>query len=621
MRETNFIKQNKGKWQEFERILDAQQRDPDKLNELFVQITDDLSYSRTFYPNRSVRVYLNGLAQRVFFSIYRTRQSSVGRLFSFWTDELPRLVHESRRSFRLSFWLFVFAFMTGVISAAMDPEFSAIILGEDYVEMTIENIESGDPMAVYKQRGRLGMSLGITIKNIFIAFMTFVMGAFFVVGSIAFIIRNGIMVGVFQYFFIERNLFWESFLTIWIHGTLEISALIIAGAAGITMGKGLVFPGTYRRMQSFQQSARRGVKIMIGTVPIFIMAGFFEGYLTRHTDTPDIVRGLFILVCLIFVLVYFVWYPRMRARLGFEKKDRSTDMPPDSTQRIDFERIKSPGEVFADAFVFFKKQAGKIAAIGGLTALVYTAAALLLSTASPEETFSFPNFLLGTLSVLDQFFINARIPLLPVINFFVLAGLTTGINALLIRERHPERSFTLKQYLLSGFKVIAGVSLIQLLLYTYSFLTLFLWSLLASLPLLFNYILMEERSHIWPAIQRTRFLLRGNYGRVLSLFLTLSLLGLLFFSIIDTSILWTFLDLISWVVQFEEEVMNELSIVILTFVTIFSLYMIFSMLLAGIGVLYYSLCELQEAGALRERIRQIGKKQDIQGIEREGKNY
>ena len=75
MRETSFIKQNKEKWKEFEQILENKNKDPDKLNELFIQITDDLSYSRTFYPNRSVRVYLNNLAQRIFTSIYKNKKS------------------------------------------------------------------------------------------------------------------------------------------------------------------------------------------------------------------------------------------------------------------------------------------------------------------------------------------------------------------------------------------------------------------------------------------------------------------------------------------------------------------------------------------------------------------
>ncbi|MCB0553221.1 MAG: stage II sporulation protein M, partial [Phaeodactylibacter sp.] len=245
MRETSFIEQNKEKWREFEQIMDIPRKDPDKLNDLFVQITDDLSYSRTFYPNRSVRVYLNGLAQRIFFSIYKNRRSRANRLFTFWADELPQLIYEARGEFRMAFLIFLLACLIGGVSSAMDEQFANVILGDAYVDMTLENIESGDPMAVYKQKGAFGMSLGIAMNNLFVAFLTFVMGAFFTLGSIAILIRNGIMLGAFQWFFIERGLFWDSFLTIWIHGTLEISAIIIAGAAGLTLGKGLVFPGTY----------------------------------------------------------------------------------------------------------------------------------------------------------------------------------------------------------------------------------------------------------------------------------------------------------------------------------------------------------------------------------------
>ena len=96
----------------------------------------------------------------------------------------------------------------------MDPEFSQIILGRGYIEMTQENIASGDPMAVYKQRGQFSMSLGITMNNIWVAFLTFVTGIFYGIGSLGILIRNGIMVGAFQHFFIERGLFQESFLAI-----------------------------------------------------------------------------------------------------------------------------------------------------------------------------------------------------------------------------------------------------------------------------------------------------------------------------------------------------------------------------------------------------------------------
>ena len=77
MRETDFIRQNREKWEDFERLIGAQNKDPEKLSDLFIEVTDDLSYSRTYYPNRSVRVYLNGIAQTVFQSIYRSKRSKV----------------------------------------------------------------------------------------------------------------------------------------------------------------------------------------------------------------------------------------------------------------------------------------------------------------------------------------------------------------------------------------------------------------------------------------------------------------------------------------------------------------------------------------------------------------
>ncbi|MEO0878003.1 MAG: stage II sporulation protein M, partial [Bacteroidota bacterium] len=279
MRETQFIKQNQEKWSEFEETLKGEAKDADRLRNLLVQITDDLSYTRTFYPNRSVRVYLNSLAQKVFLQLYRNRRTPLGKLVTFWTDELPQEIYRARSAFRLAFFLFVLCFGIGVLSCAMDAEFAEVVLGDDYVEMTRANIESGDPMAVYKEKGAFSMFLGITFNNLYVAFLAFTMGVFFGVGSIVILVSNAIMVGCFQYFFIKEGLFWDSFLTIWIHGTLEISAIVIATAAGITMGHGPAFPGTYTRLQAFQQSARRGAKIMLGTTPLFIIAGFLEGFM------------------------------------------------------------------------------------------------------------------------------------------------------------------------------------------------------------------------------------------------------------------------------------------------------------------------------------------------------
>jgi len=614
MRETNFIGQNKDKWREFEHILDSPNKDPDKLNDLFVQITDDLSYSRTFYPNRSVRVYLNGLAQRIFFSIYKNRRSRARRLLTFWTDELPHLIHESRREFSLSFLVFLLACLIGAVSSAMDSEFAAVILGDSYVEMTLANIESGDPMAVYKGRGAFGMSLGITLNNLFVAFLTFVMGVFFTAGTIAILIRNGIMLGAFQYFFIERGLFWDSFLTIWIHGTLEISAIIIAGAAGITMGRGLAFPGTYTRLQSFQRSARRGIKIMIGIAPIIMMAGFIEGYLTRHTEAPAVARGGFILACLAFVLFYFVWYPRRKARSGFEAPIQDTSIAPDSGQWIHFFQIKSSGEIFSEVFVFFRKQAGRIilAALAG--ALLFTAGAFLSGTASPSELFVFASGIFGTTAALGQFFVNEGIPLLPVINTLCFSVMGYVVFRSIILDEQKK----LKDNAFVGFlKMLIPMGALQLPALTNDWYTVFLAVALLPAPVLWAYASLREGSGPIKALNRAISLISQAYSKALGLFLLLILVGFLAFSLADSTLAWFYLDLVTWIVHLEEPAMVNFSAVFLTFVTAFILYLVLSFILIGGGLLYYSLVEVKEAPALLERIQHIGPKRSIKGLEQE----
>jgi len=389
MRETEFIAKNKDKWKRYERALERNDQDPEFLKELYIHTTDDLSYSRTFYPNRSVRVYLNGLAQRTFLQIYRGRRGEASRFFTFWTDELPRVVYAQRRPLLISLLVFVLAMLIGVVSYRIDPGFAETIMGEYYMNMTRANIESGDPMAVYKQTSPFGMSLRITLNNITVALLTFVAGAFFAVGSIVQLIRNGVMLGVFQYFFYDQGIFQESFLTIWIHGALEISSIVIAGGAGLAMGKGLLFPGTLSRFAAFKESARDGLKIMLGTVPLFVIAGFLEGYLTRHTELPDAIRGLFIILCFGFVLWYYVWYPRRVAAKPRLEGIAPSRVMPDQEQEIPLRKIRTAGENLTATFRVLRKNSGLL--FGGLfgLSLLYAALSFGFYNSAPATRYYF----------------------------------------------------------------------------------------------------------------------------------------------------------------------------------------------------------------------------------------
>jgi uncharacterized membrane protein SpoIIM required for sporulation len=621
MKETKFIQQNKAKWKEFEQVMEGRYSSPEKMHDLFIQITDDLSYSRTYYPNRSVRVYLNSLAQRIFFSIYRNRRSRVGRFFRFWTDELPKLVFESRRDFLLAFVVFVVSLLIGAFSSAMDSEFATLILGEEYVQQTLRNIDAGDPMAIYKGSGEFGMFLGITINNLWVAFLTFVLGATYI-GTLGILIRNGIMIGVFQYFFISRGLFWESFLTIWIHGTLEISAIVMAGGAGLTMGRGLVFPGTYRRLQAFQQSARRGIKIMLGLAPFIILAGFFEGYLTRHTETPDFIRGLFIVACLAFVLIYFVWYPRLKARIGFDTEDHDGRVPPDQPQNVNFKIPKTAGIIFADIFVLFRKYGWRIFQVSlGATAFFATAV-FLLSPIAPAALFQYPYDFFASMYNVGQFFYDPEVWVVTLVGWLMLSMLFYGVQRQVLLESVGKAPHSWSAF----FRVALGTAVLLLVFLSNIWVDVrnsWFWYnvglILFVVPALLLWIvgLQQPDKGVFKSLSHAIALVRQKYSQSLILMLILFFLGFLFISISDSIILWFFLDMISWVVYVEGPLLEQFSAVVLTVVSVFILNMVLSLFMLGGGILYYSLLEIETASNLREKIQQVGFAKTIQGIQQE----
>jgi len=574
MRETNFIKQNKDKWKEFERILEFKEKDPDKLNDLFVQITDDLSYSRTYYPNRSVRVYLNN----------------------------------------------ILSMMIGMLSCKMNPEFPRIILGDAYVDMTIANIDSGDPMAVYKERGALGMSLGITANNLYVAFLTFGLGLFFGIGSAGILISNGVMVGAFQYFFIEKGVFVESFLTIWTHGTLEISAIIIAGAAGMTMGQGLVFPGTLTRLQAFQISARRGLKIMFGIAPIIILAGFIEGYLTRYTETPDLIRALFIFTCLLFVISYFVVYPVVKARQGFERPVKDTELPPDASQKLNFERIKTSGEIFADIFVFYKKILREILLVALAAGTLFCLFSFFTAEEEIETLFKHPNYLFGALSVVDQYFYKETLPFLPFANFLIFTMVAFVPLTYLIKLPKPgkfaDKTWTF--YAINFFKMLFPVSLISLIIMTGDWYTFLLFIFISPIIFLWMFVNYWEEINIFQGLGKTFSLLSGNFGILVGLYVLLILISVLFYGFMDTALLWFFFDMIGWNISLEQNTMDQILSMLLAFTSVFFMSLIYIIMTIGGGLVYFTLLEIEEAPSLKERIKQIGIQKRIQGIEAEG---
>ena len=314
MREGKFIDKNVERWKDYLEPTD----NPDEQADRFVHLIDDLSYAKTFYPQSKTTRFINGLAARQFQSLYQNKKKNYHRLFTFWKYELPLLFGKYHRIYLFTFSFFLLCVIIGVFASMHDQNFVRSILGDGYVDMTEDNISQGDPFGVYKKGNEFGMFITIAANNIRVSLMVFALGILACVGTLMMLFENGIMLGCFQQMFFAKGLGWQSVLVIWIHGTLEISSIVIAGTAGIILGNSFLFPGTYSRMESLKYGAKDAVKIIFGLIPFFLLAAFFEGFVTRHTEMPVWMSSLILLMSASFIIWYFIIYPVILRRTGIK---------------------------------------------------------------------------------------------------------------------------------------------------------------------------------------------------------------------------------------------------------------------------------------------------------------
>lgn len=311
MREVAFIKQNKEKWLEFElAIFGKAKKNPDELANLYIQMMNDLSYAQTYYPKSKTVVYLNHLASQIYQKIYKTKRTEKNRFLEFFKTEVPLLLYEYRRYLLYAFVLFFVTVAMGVVSARYDQNFVRLILGDNYVNMTLDNIKKGNPMAVYGSGSNWGSFIGITMNNLYVGARCYIYGIFGGLGTFYIFLQNSLMLGSFQYFFYDQGVFWKSVRGIWIHGSMEIFAIVIESAAGFILGASILFPKTFSRLNSLKIGFKNSFKIFLSTFPFTISAGFLEGFITRYSiDMPNWLSSFIILFTLGIISFYYLVYP------------------------------------------------------------------------------------------------------------------------------------------------------------------------------------------------------------------------------------------------------------------------------------------------------------------------
>lgn len=311
MREVYFIKQNKEKWLGIEQVIQGKiKKNPDDLSSLYINLVNDLSFAQTYYPKSNTTVYLNHLSAQIFQKIYKTKRVEENRFLHFFKTEVPLLVYQYRRYLGYAFLFFTLFTLIGLLSGIYDKDFAKVILGEEYVNQTIENIKAGNAVGVYQSGSTWGSTIGIIFNNIKVGARLYIYGIAGGVGTLWALLNNSVMLGSFQYFFYDYGALKDSARGIWLHGVFEIFAMVVEAMCGLILGASILFPKTLSRFNSFKSGFKDSFKIFLSTVPFTICAGIIEGYVTRHAlKMPLILNLIIIFGSLAIIGFYYCIYP------------------------------------------------------------------------------------------------------------------------------------------------------------------------------------------------------------------------------------------------------------------------------------------------------------------------
>jgi len=213
-------------------------------------------------------------------SIYRSQPLSLKGIFHLFSHEIPAVFRQRIGYIILAFTLFAGAGLLGFIGCYFEEDLPRIIIGDEYISKTEENIAKGDPCAVYKTGVKPLASSIIMTNNLGVTFFAFSLGMLMGIGTGLILILNGLMLGVIAFVFHQHHYGIEFMSTVMIHGTIELSCIFIAGGAGFLLGDAFINPGDRFRKDALVQNGKEAVKLILGIVPWLAIAGIIEGFIT-----------------------------------------------------------------------------------------------------------------------------------------------------------------------------------------------------------------------------------------------------------------------------------------------------------------------------------------------------
>jgi uncharacterized membrane protein SpoIIM required for sporulation len=282
---SHFIAARQPHWAELERLLERsegnglQQFDAEEIEALgrgYRQVVSDLAIARRDYPDDQLTVWLNGLAARAHLRLYRAPAGSWRRLGQFFWTDFARRFRAAGGYLGVSALLLFGPAVLAYVAALLSPTLRDALVPEQLRQL----MESGRTWTDIEPGLRAGMATVIFTNNIQVAFIGFAGGVLFGLGTAYVLMSNGLMLGSLlgaAQFYGVAPLLW-AFISP--HGYLELTCIIIAGAAGLMLGDALLRPGLLPRREALARAARRAIELVVGAAPVLVVAGLIEGFVS-----------------------------------------------------------------------------------------------------------------------------------------------------------------------------------------------------------------------------------------------------------------------------------------------------------------------------------------------------
>jgi len=290
MNENNFIKTHRKTWQELEDLLkhgnfkttDAARQDRlHHLLFLYQTVSGHLSIARTRYGDTNTVEYLNGLVARAHQAIFVSRTKSLSKIIRFFTRGFPEQLRKASLLFFISAGIFIFSFLFSFAVTIYRDDYALSFIPEEYMNSLNENSIGSNTNLNYSIA-----SVVIFTNNIQVGILAFALGITFGIGTVYVLVQNGFLLGALSAAAVNRGMgyiFWSLILP---HGVPELFCVFVCGAAGLLIARSIIFPGLRSRRRSFAAVGKEALFLLLGTIPLFVLAGITEGYFTPLPINP-----------------------------------------------------------------------------------------------------------------------------------------------------------------------------------------------------------------------------------------------------------------------------------------------------------------------------------------------